>query len=610
MSRRCRQVGNLACVLLVAVGLAGCDGGSAAAQPSLQGLKIYRHAMDQVPSSLDPVQSANVYVSHVAVNAFDTLYAYKYLARPYALKPNLATDWPEISDDKLTYVIRIKPGVYFVDDPAFPGGIGRELVAEDFVYSIKRHFDPATRPQGAWLWQGRIVGLDEWKRAGSDYSVEVEGLRALDRYTIQVRLTRPYPQLLDTFAQGYSAIVPREAVEHYGREFAIRPVGSGPFKVIYYDTARIIFERNPKYRREPVDIWYEGYDPATQAFSGVEAIHGRSPPFIDRLELDFINEGSARWSSFTKGDEVQYLEVPAEQVERILASKHPVALKPEYAERYHLYAGLEAGFVFQAFNLDFPEFGYNPDPARERRNRALRCAIIKAFDWNARNESFYFGLGEVFPGIIVPVVPEYDPDLSRASVTRDVEGARRLLADNGWTAENLPEFVYGTTAGVTQRLFFEQFRAWMKEIGYPPEKIVLRTFGTFGDISKAWKESTLPFITKGWGLDFPDAENTLQLFYGPNGSPGSNDANYRNPDYDRLYEQASVMLPSPERTALYQRMNQMVIDDCVAVSGLARTRVYLWHKNVIAVPDREIVGGFFLKYVDVLDETTKSRGDR
>ena len=109
----------------------------------------------------------------------------------------------------------------------------------------------------------------------------------------------------------------------------------------------------------------------------------------------------------------------------------------------------------------------------------------------------------------------------------------------------------------------------------------------------------LHLVAKGWGLDYPDAENTLQLFYGPNGSPGSNDANYNNPEFDRLYEQAAVMQPSPERTAIYRRMNQMVIDDCVGIMSLSRTRIMMWHKDVIAMPDREIVGGFFMKYVDI-----------
>lgn len=603
---------SLALCLIVAATtlMVGCGPDKPVRQPSAApGLKTYRHAMDQAPTSLDPTQAANVYANHVVVNAYDTLYAYKYLARPYELKPNLAADFPEVSPDGLTYTIRIKPGVRFIDDPSFPEGRGRELVAEDFVYSIKRHFDPENQPQGAWLWQGRIDGLEAWKAAGADYDQPVAGLRALDRYTIEVRLTRPYPQLADTFAQGYSAIVPREAAEKYGKALGVHPVGSGPFRLVSYDSSRVVMDRNPHYRQEPVDLHAEGYDPATQAHTGIEAIEGRSPPFIDRLVIDFITESSAAWASFTKGDEVQFGSPPIEQVDRVLASKNPVRLQPEYADRFHVYAGLEGGFVFTAFNMDFPEIGYNPDPERERRNQALRCAIIKAYDWEARNQSWYFGLAQYFPGIIVPVSPEHDPGMSRASVTLDVAGARALLRDNGWTAENLPTLVYGTTAGVTERLFFEQFRAWLVKIGFPHDKVIRKTYATFGDISRAWKRSELPLIAKGWGLDYPDAENTLQLFYGPNGSPGSNDANYRNPEYDRLYEQSSVMLASPERTAIYRRMNQMVIDDCVAMTGLSRTRIYLWHKNVIAVPDREIVGGFFLKYVDILPDSPPGTGD-
>ena len=219
--------------------------------------------------------------------------------------------------------------------------------------------------------------------------------------------------------------------------------------------------------------------------------------------------------------------------------------------------------------------------------------------WEQRNESFYDGLGKIFPGIIPPVVPEFDPDLSRESVTRDVVGAQRLLADNGWTPDNLPEFIYGTSSRGTSRLFFEQVRAWLMEIGYPQEKVMLKPYATFGDLTRAWSESLLPIISSGWKLDYPDAENSLQLFYGPNATPGSNKGNYRNPEYDRLYDQASTMLPSSERTDLYRRMNRMVIDDCAAVTGLSRMTISLWHKNVIALPDRDFVGAFFIKYVDV-----------
>lgn len=586
---------------LVAIGLvlAGCgpaDGPAVSGPP----LKTYRHFMDQAPTTLDPVQGSNIYANFVILNAYDTLYSYKYLARPYELKPNLAADFPTISPDGLEYTIRLKKGVHFINDPCFPGGRGREVVAEDFIYSIKRQFDPKSQPQGAWLWQGRIAGLEEWKAAGSDYDKPVSGLRAIDSHTLEIRLIRPYPQLVATLAQGYAALVPREAVEKYGKGLGVRPVGSGPFKLISYDTAHIVMERNRDFRQEPVDLAFEGYAPATQSFSGVEAIQGRSPPFVDRLEFNFINEKSAAWTSFTKGDEIQLTELPPEQVDRVLASKQPVVLRPEYASKYHTLAGLEAGFIFETFNMDFPEFGYNPDPERQRRNKALRCAVIKGFDWEARNNSWYFGLGKYYPGIIVPASPEFDSEMSRISVTRDVEGARRLLSDNGWTPENLPRILYATVGGSSERLRFEQFRAWMRDIGFPREKIVPKTYAAFGDISRAWKRSELPFVTMAWGLDYPDAENTLQLFYGPNKSPGSNNANWKNAEFDRLYDQTAVMLPSPERTAIYRRMNQLVIDDCVAITGLSRTRIYLWHKNVIAYPDREILGGFWLRYVDVM----------
>ncbi len=596
MPLRSRVLLALSLIALLGSGCApqsGDDSGGAASG------KVFRFAMNGSPTSLDPVQSGNTYANVIVANVFDTLYTYKYLARPPELKPALAEAMPEVSDDGLVYIFKLKQGVRFADDAAFENGVGREVTADDFVYSIKRHFDPATRPQGAWLWQGRIKGIDDWKAAGSDYAAEVEGLRALDRYTVRIELNRPYPQLLYTLAMGFSAVVPVEAVEAYGREFGIRPVGSGAFRLESFNTAKAILTPNENYREEPFDLDYEGYDPQTQAYTRVAELEGRAPPFLDRLEIDFIQEGSALWNSFTKGDEVQMAGLPDEQVKFVLDSIRPVVLKPEFAAKYQMATGPEAGFVYSNFNLDFPETGYNPDPERNGRNRALRCAVIRGFDWTARNDSFYMGLGQVFPGVIPPVVPEYDPEMSFTSVTRDVEYAKQLLADNGWNADNLPPIVYGSVAGVKSRLFFEQFRAFMKDIGYPPEKITLKRYATFGDLVRAWSRSELPFVSKGWGLDYPDAENTLQLFYGPNGSPGSNDANYANPEYDALFEQAAVMPPSPERTAIYRRMNQMLVDDCVAVTGLTRTRIVLWHNNVIAVPDSSIVAGNFLRYVDV-----------
>ncbi|MEC9375267.1 MAG: ABC transporter substrate-binding protein [Pseudomonadota bacterium] len=563
--------------------------------------KTFHFSLASAPTSLDPVRSSTLYANYIVENLFDTLYSYKFLKRPFELRPALAASMPIISDDGLTYKIPLKRNMFFADDPSFTDGKGREVIASDVIFSILRHFDPETRPSGTWLWQDRIIGLDAWKASGSDYNQEVPGLRALDNYTIEIRLLKPYPQLLYTLAMGYSGVVPREAIEYYGREFSINPVGSGPFRLVSFDSTKAVLVSNENFRQQVFDLKDEGYDPLTQGGYGLEFIDGRVPPFIDRLEISFIKESSAQWSSFTKGNEIQFTGLPNEQVDRVLKSKNPISLKKEFTDLYHFRSWMEAGFVYSVFNMDFPEIGYNDNPDLNRRNKALRCAMIRGFDWQSRNESWYSGLGEIFPGIIPPMVPEFDPNLSMESTFYDPESARRLLEENGWNSETLPILEYGAMPGPTSRLFFEQFRAWMKRIGYPTEKLKLKTYATFGDIVKAWRNSELPYISKGWGLDYPDAENTLQLFYGPNGSPGSNDGNYKNPKYDELYRSASVMLPSPERTAIYREMNELLIKDCIAVSGLARVGVSMWHKNVIFFPERYFIGGRALMYVDLVD---------
>ena len=342
----------------------------------------------------------------------------------------------------------------------------------------------------------------------------------------------------------------------------------------------------------------EGFDAAAHGELGLERLDGRRYPFTDRLEIHFIQENAARWSAFSSG-EVDNVMVPNEQVESVLANRNPIEFRPEISARYHGNAGLEAGFVYAGFNMADERFGHHPDPERDAANRALRCAIRDAFDWQARNDTFYYGIGKVFPGVIPPVVPEFDPGRSRESVQRDLDGARALLGEHGWTADRLPELTYGLVSGVQQRQMYAQLRGQMVELGFPMEKIQADTFASFGDFSRAMKNRRLDLFFLGWTLDYPDAQNTLQLFYGPYETPGSNNFNYRNPEFDALYEQAATMQPGPERTALYRRMNGMVIDDCVAISGLSRTRIHLWNRDVTMLPDREILGGFFMRFVDV-----------
>ncbi len=564
-----------------------------------QGLKVYRHSIDGKPTSLDPIKAATLYSNILVVNIFDTLYSYKYLTRPYELKPNLAQSMPNISENGLIYTIKIKPGVHFQDHPAFDGGKGREVKAQDFVYSILRSFDPNNIASGAWLWQDKIKGLRDWKSTGANYDQTVSGLKAIDDYTIQISLHKPYPQLTYSLAMGFSAITPREVVEALGVEFGSKPIGSGPFVLDQFNSEAAYLKKNTHFRQEPLDIYAEGYDANTHKKYGIEKLHGKTPPFIDQLEINFINESASRWQSFTKGNEIQYTTVPKDKQNTVLLSKEPIKLHPQITDNYHYSYGMEAGFVYHGFDMSHPVFGNNGDPDHDARSKALRCAIRKSHDWKQKNRAFYFGLGTVFAGIIPPSVPEYNPNIDISSIETDVQGAKDLLNQYQWTNDTLPVFEYHITGSVLQKQFFEQMRGFLNTIGYPNNLIKYHPYPSFGTFNKAIKNRQTPFFFLGWTLDYPDAENTLQLFYGPNQSPGSNAFNYTNTAYDTLFEQSSVLQPSPQRTAIYQEMNQMIIDDCVVISGLARNKIHLWHKNVISFPDRGIVGGFHLRFVDI-----------
>lgn len=588
---------KLALALLTLAALAGCS-----EAPEAPGsTRTYVHAMDGAPASLDPAQASSLYANTLVVNLYDTLYRYRYLERPYALAPNLAEDLPTISDDGLTLTIPLRQGVRFVDDPAFPGSEGREVTAHDVVYSLLRHFDPESRAQGAWLWRGRLVGIDAWKDAGADYENPPAGLIAIDDHTLQLTLTRPYPQIVHTLAQGFAAVVPREAVDAYGRELGVRAVGSGPFRLESFDRARAVLVRNPGFRQEPVDLAAEGFDPQRDGDLGLLQIEGRSPPFLDRIEVEFIAEDAARWNSYYAG-ETQFIKVPVAQFDQVLASRSPARLATELADEHHFDAAPEAGFVYTSFNMADSSFGHHPDPEQAERNRALRCAMVKAFDWTRRNRQFFGDMGRVFPGVIPPVTPEFDATLDRSSVTRDLEGARALLREHGWTAENLPEMGYGFPSSVTERQLFEQFRGFMADIGYPAEKLRPQVYATFGDYYRAYSQGEVSLITTGWTLDYPDAENTLQLFYGPNASPGANNGSFQDPRFDALYEEAAVLEPSPQRTRLFQAMNQRVIDECAAISGLTRSLLLLWRRDVVMRPDRAFVGGYAFRFVDLRPE--------
>ena len=240
--------------------------------------------------------------------------AYDYLARPARLVPATAIALPEITPDGKQFTLRIRPGIFFADDPAFKGR-RRELTAADYVYAIKRFYDPKYNSSDLYIFESlKLPGLSEVReqavksRTPFAYDTTVEGVRTLDRYTFRVTLGVPNPRFVYTLADpALVGAVAREVVEFYGDEIGAHPVGTGAFRLKSWRRAsRIVLERSPSWR----GVSYEGM-PADEPLAReiAASLAGKTLPLVDEVVLDVVEEDQPRWLTFLKGD-YAWLAVP------------------------------------------------------------------------------------------------------------------------------------------------------------------------------------------------------------------------------------------------------------------------------------------------------------
>ena len=194
---------------------------------------------------MDPALAEDQYSATEVSRVYEGLLQYHMYKRPYTVEPLLAEEMPQISKNGLEFKFKIRKGVMFQDDAAFPNGKGRELKAKDFIYSFKRLADPKVQSTGWWLLEGRIVGLDDWRAAATksgkaDYEAKVAGLEASDDYSLTIKLTKPVPQFLYALTMPYTAAVAQEVVEKYGSDFLNHPVGTGPFVMAVYKPTEVM----------------------------------------------------------------------------------------------------------------------------------------------------------------------------------------------------------------------------------------------------------------------------------------------------------------------------------------------------------------------------------
>ncbi len=524
---------------------------------------------------LDPVFTNDVYSAHEAGRVYEGLLGYHYLKRPYALIPVLAESLPEISRDGLTYTFKIKKGVRFQDDPCFATtqGKGRELTAEDFIYSFKRLADPKLLSTGWWVLDRKVVGLNDWRekaqKGEADYAAPVAGLKAVDSHTLQLKLTTRSPQFLFYLAMPYTFVVPREAVELYGAAFATKAVGTGAFRLEEFDGAsKIVWAKNPTYRQDLYPAEGEEWDRG----AGLLEDAGKPLPLADKLVVHVQEESQRMWQSFMDGKLDVIGSIPKENYAQVVTDQGE--LTDELKKRkLNLVRSPQLDVTHITFNMADPVVGGGG------KNKYLRQALSLAYDERPFIELFLDGRAQPAQGPIPPGLTGYDSQLRNPYRLANIDKAKELLKKAGYPEGNgLKPLVFNALSDPASAKMTEYVQKAFELIGV---KLEVRTY-SHAEILSALKNKQGQLWSFAWTADYPDAENFLQLFYSKNASPGPNDANYANLEFDRLYERALALRDSPERTTLIKKMVALVVEDCPWIFNSHRISVGLtqpWLRN-------------------------------
>lgn len=506
--------------------LAGCSIEGAGSRGSAQ-LNLHTSPV----LTFDPARASDVPSVVAICKVYEAPLQFAYDDGPYRLVPCLAESMPSFSSDGLTCTFAVRSDARFQSDLCFGNARQRSVTGSDFVYSLKRVADSRNASPGYSFLRSRIAGMDAFHDLtatlprGRPYP-DVSGLTA-DGRSVKIVLTSPYPQLLWILAMSYAAIVPHEAVDYYGEDFASHPVGTGPYVLSSW-------RRNYSLTYTASDSWYDGRPP-------VRAISQR-----------MIVDPTTRWMSFLRAELDICHDIPRDSWDAVM--RPDGTLQPSLAARGIVAASspsLTTAYI--GLNMDDPVLGPNP-----RLRRALN-AMIDTEAWvRFYNARVIPAAGPVPPGIAGGRTAgprrSYDP-----------AEAARLLAEAGYrggidpaTGKRLQlQLDLGRTDTET-RESTELLVSFAERIGV----VIVPNYNTQSAFFRKLERRQAQMFRVGWVADYPDAENFLQLFYSHNASPGPNRANYRNPVFDALYEKARTMQDTPERTAIYAEMSAMVEQDC------------------------------------------------
>jgi ABC-type transport system substrate-binding protein len=524
--------------------------------------KVLRYAFEVAETSFDPIRISDVYSNIVNSGMFDAPLRFDPLARPLKLQPNTTVSLPEISSDHTVFTFKLRPGIYFAPHEVF-GGKKRELIAEDYIYSMKRVLDPALSANLLGELEDTVLGAEEAiaqarKTGRFDYDKPIEGFKVLDRYTFQVRLVKPKPIFVYLFTDcRATCAVAREVVERYGLDVGSHPVGTGAYRLVEWRrSSRMVLEANPNFREE----YYRAEPAADDAFgqSILATMRGKRLPQIHRIEIAVIEERQPRWLSFLNNEFDLIWILPEDFATVALPNKQLAPNLQKLGVQFEITPALDIRFLY--FNMEDRQVGgYTPEKV------ALRRAISLGYKVDDEINIILKGMAIPAFNPYSPGVAGYDPNFrstmgeynpSRAKALLDMYG---YLDRDGDGYREMPDgspFVLKTNSTPNERdkQLDELWKRSMDAIGI---KMEVRK-AKWPDLLKESNAGKLMVWFLGGSASTPDANTWLQTFYSPNAGFKGNRSRFKNKRYDELFELSETMADSPERTKVYQEMTRIL----------------------------------------------------
>jgi oligopeptide transport system substrate-binding protein len=519
---------------------------------------IFKVAVKDDIKTLDPANAYDSVSLDILPSIEETLLQYKYLDDQMVLEPLLADGMPVYSKDGLTVTVKIKKGIHYADDAAFKdnGGKGREIKASDFIYEFKRLAIPAIQSQGSWIFEDKVVGYKDFEKKLQTAKAEdfkktfaepIAGFTAIDDYTLQFKLEQPYPLLNYILAMTFTVPVAPETADAYAdKDGNLRdhPVGTGPFTLKSWETGqRVTLVKNPN---------YQGTYP-TEASDKLKALGfladaGKPLPFLDGITFEIIKEEQPRLLKFEKGD-IDNFDLSKDSFRAAMADATHV--RADLAQK-GVQVGWEDSLVmyYISFNMKDKILG---------SNKYLRQAIASTIDRDKWIDTF-----DKFKGTKQDQVgpPGLADRVENAKTKYDfnIERGKALLAKAGYPeGKGLPTLNFDFRGADTKSRQMGEF--FVQELGAIGIKInpILNTFPAY--LEKA-KQGNLQISYGGWTYDYPDVENGYQLLYGPNKSPGPNDANFENAQFDALYKKIAILPAGAKgRKELVKQIDDLVQEE-------------------------------------------------